>query len=91
VLVLALLAKPTWPDEGEAAVNEAVTTKLVVEVDPHIAAKDVSVNVAEPDDTETGEPAFTPSTLNCTVPVAPDGETVAVATKGPVMAPNATV
>jgi hypothetical protein len=39
---------------------------------------DVLPEVALPLVRVTGEPKFTPSILNCTVPVAVDGDTVAV-------------
>ena len=91
VFTLELFAKPARPARGASAVNAAVTTKRVAAVDPHATASEARVVVADPADTATGEPAFTPSTRNCTVPVAPAGVTVAVAANGPVIAPKATV
>jgi hypothetical protein len=72
-------------------VNTAVTTNLVEVVDPHATARDVRVAEADPAETVTGDPELTPSTRNWMVPVAEAGVTVAVATNGPVIAPEATV
>jgi hypothetical protein len=91
VFALELFAKPARPARGESAVNTAVTTKRVVAVDPHATASEVRVAEADPADTATGEPELTPSTRNWTVPLALAGVTVAAATKGPVIAPEATV
>jgi hypothetical protein len=42
------------------------------------AASEVVVSEAVPPDTATGVPSADPPSENCTVPAAPDGETVAV-------------
>jgi hypothetical protein len=62
--VLELFAKPARPALGASAVNTAVTTNLVEVVDPHATASDVRVAEADPAETVTGDPEFTPSTTN---------------------------
>ena len=50
----------------------------VIEWEEPAESADVPPEVALPPDRATGEPKLVPSILNCTVPDAVDGDTVAV-------------
>ena len=65
-------------DEGEAPVDAALR-ELYEET--NVRSVEVLAEVAEPEDSVTGEPKGLPSTLNCTVPVGVPLDDVTFAVK----------